>query len=97
MPPPHPGKIWVPGWCLQDAPTPSNRSFDEILLDKIKGPTTGEAAKKHRKVHMKTKIITDQELLDELKEHERENQEKEERRLKKISEKEKKKSSEKKV
>ena len=88
MPPPLPGKVWVPGWCLQDEL--GNKSFDELLLDRIKGPTTGEAAKKRRKVHMKTKIITDNELLEELKQHEREEKEKEEQKLKRAEEREKK-------
>ena len=88
MPPPLPGKVWVPGWCMQDAP--ANRSFDELFLDKIKGPTSGEGVKKRKKVHMKTKLITDTELLEELKAHESEDKAKEQQRLKRFEEKEKK-------
>ena len=93
MPAAIPGKIWVLGWCLQDAPTPANRSFDELLLDKIKGPASGPKAKKRRKVHMKTKIITDEEVLEELREQERAEKEKAERKEQRKAEREAKKKA----
>ena len=67
-PPLIPGKIWVPVWSLQDPPTieVTNKSFEEIVLDKIKGPVE-KPVKTRRKVHMKTKILTDEEYLAELK------------------------------
>ena len=35
-----PGKTWVPVWSLQDPPIieVKNKSFEEIVLDKVKGP-----------------------------------------------------------
>ena len=48
-----PGKGWVPVWSLQRQDTAmakptSNKSFDELLLDKMKGPTNKPAAKRKR-------------------------------------------------
>ena len=73
------GKVWVPLciWTLQDPPSaqPIETSFEEIVLNRIKGPIE-KPAKTRRKVHMRSKIITDQEYLDELKQQEAEAEEK---------------------
>ena len=53
MPPNIPGKIWVPVWTLRE-----NKSFSELVLDKMKGPTNKPPTKR-RKVDRKTAIITD--------------------------------------
>ena len=53
MPPNIPGKIWVPAWTLRE-----NKSFSELVLDKMKGPTNKPPTKR-RKVDRKTAIITD--------------------------------------
>ena len=53
MPPNIPDKIWVPAWTLQE-----NKSFSELVLDKMKGPTNKPPTKR-RKVDRKTAIITD--------------------------------------
>ena len=53
MPPNIPGKIWVPAWTLRE-----NKSFSELVLDKMKGPTNKPPTKR-RKVDQKTAIITD--------------------------------------
>ena len=66
-----PGKRWVPVWSLQRQDTAmakptSNKSFDELLLDKMKGPTNKPAAKRKR-CDFKTKVVTDKTYVDELK------------------------------
>ena len=72
-----PGKVWVPGWCLQDEPAKSDKSLEEIILDKMKGKSSNPAAKR-RKVDLKTKVISNEELLNDLK---REKEEKEQQKL----------------
>ena len=52
MPPNTPGKIWVPAWTLRE-----NKSFLELVLDKMKGPTNKPLIKR-RKVDRKAAIIT---------------------------------------
>ena len=84
-----PGKVWVPVWSLQDeAPnimtstssTHSNKSFEDILLDKIKGPKE-KPVKKRRKIDLKTKVISDEAYLAEIEHLEKEDQEKQEKKL----------------
>ena len=59
-PPPIPGKVWTPVWVPLEIATPKeNQSFQEVALDKMKGP-------KKDKIHLKTKIISDEKLLEEL-------------------------------
>ena len=78
VPSPVPNKLWVPCWCLQEStarstPTSevgetskqSSKDFEELVLDKMKGPTDKPAVKR-RKVDLKTKIVTDAEYLAEL-------------------------------
>ena len=61
MPPSIPGKIWVPAWTLQD-----NKSFSELVLDKMKGHTNKPPTKR-RKVDRKTAVITDPEYAEKLR------------------------------
>ena len=78
-PPPFPGKVWVAAWALQDPPqralntscASTNKSFEELLLDKIKGPQE-KAPVKRRKIDRKTKVITNQQYLDHLKRYDEE-------------------------
>ena len=80
-PQPIPGKVWTPVWVPLEASTPKeNRSFEEIALDKMKGPKK-DKGEKRRKIHLKTKIISDEKLLEELKQQERDRKEKEEKKL----------------
>ena len=65
---PVPGKLWVPVWSLQEpkSVTPeSNKSFDQLVLDKMKDPTNKSAVKR-RKVDLKAKVVTDTSYLKEL-------------------------------
>ena len=48
------GNTWVPAWTLRD-----NKSFSELVLDKMKGPTE-KLPVKCRKIDKKTKVITDE-------------------------------------
>ena len=81
MPPTKvPGKIWVPGWYLTDEPPSTDQSFESLILDKMKGPTTKPAVKR-RKCDLKTRVITNEQLLEELKRQEIEAKEKAERKL----------------
>ena len=61
MPPNIPGKIWVPAWTL-----PENKSFSELVLDKMNGPTNKPPTKR-RKVDWKTAVITDPEYAKKLR------------------------------
>ena len=64
MPPLIPGKVWTPVWTLQDpVAATSQTSFEEIVLDKIKGPRDAMPPVKRRKIDSKTKIITDEQYL----------------------------------
>ena len=70
-PPPIPGKVWVRGWTLinEPKPTSANNSFEELVLNKMKGPQE-KKVKQRKKIDRKTKVITDAEYLEELKKHE---------------------------
>ena len=62
-----PGKTWVAAWTLLDAP--SNKSFEEMILDKMKGKQE-KVVKTRRKIDQKAKVITDPEYLKDLLEKE---------------------------
>ena len=53
MPSQIPSKTWVPAWTLTD-----NKSFSELVLDKMKRPTKKSPVKRG-KIDKKTKVITD--------------------------------------
>ena len=61
MPPNIPGKIWVPAWILRE-----NKSFSELVLDKMKG-STNKPPTKRRKVDQKTAVITNPEYAEKLR------------------------------
>ena len=61
MPPSIPGKIWVPAWTLRDT-----KSFSELVLDKMKGPTNKPPTKR-RKVDRKTAVVTYPEYVGKLR------------------------------
>ena len=61
MPPSIPGKIWVPAWTLR-----GNKSFSELVLDKMKGPINKPPTKR-RKMDRKTAVITDPEYAEKLR------------------------------
>ena len=72
--PAPPGKIWVPIWSLQESKKAAsegsaNKSFEELVLEKMKGPPEKQV-KKRRKVDLMTKIITDEEYVKAIKEKE---------------------------
>ena len=87
-PPPFPGKVWVAAWALQDPPqralntscASTNKSFEELLLDKINGPQE-KAPVKRRKIDRKTKVITSQQYLAHLKRYDEEAEKKTLKRL----------------
>ena len=67
-----PGKVLVPVcvWTLQDE---QNKSFEELILDKMKGPQPKTEQSTRRKIDLKTKVITDPQYLKALKEKEKKN------------------------
>ena len=65
------GNTWVPAWTLRD-----NKSFSELVLDKMKGPTEKQPVK-HRKIDKKMKVITDEVYAQEIQQiHEKQPQKK---------------------
>ena len=65
-------------WSLQEpkSVTPeSNKSFEELVLDEMKGPTNKPAVKR-RKVDLKAKVVTDASYLKELQRLEKEAEDK---------------------
>ena len=71
MPPQIASKTWVPAWTLRD-----NKSFSELVLDKMKGPTEKQPVK-HRKIDKKMKVITDEVYAQEIQQmHEKQPQKK---------------------
>ena len=78
-PVPHkiPGKKWVPAWTLHD----EEKSFEERILNKMVSSSGSKKQVKRRKFDLKTKVITNDQLLAELKRKELEDKEKEERKL----------------
>ena len=93
------GFEWFPTWQLrpkQATSTPlgsssttpqlqssGNKSFEEIVLDKMKGKVDKPPVKR-RKVDCTTKIITDQEYLKKLKDHDDDIKEKEEKKRQRV-------------
>ena len=69
--PAPPGKVWVPIWTLQNeaAQESKNKSFEELVVEKMKGPSD-KPRKKRRKIDLMTKVITDDEYLKAIKEKE---------------------------
>lgn len=61
-PPPVPGKSWVPAWTLQ---TDVNKSFQELVLDKIKGPQEKKPIQR-KKVDATTRVITEKQYVEKL-------------------------------
>ena len=55
------GKIWAPAWTLL-----YSKSFSELVLDKMKGPTNSPPTKR-RKVDRKTAVITNPEYAEKLR------------------------------
>ena len=78
-PMPHkiPGKVWVPAWTLHD----EEKSFEERILNKMVSSSGSKKQVKRRKFDLKTKVITNDQLLAELNRKEQEDREKEERKL----------------
>ena len=78
-PVPHkiPGKKWVPAWTLHD----EEKSFEERILNKMVSSSGSKKQVKRRKFDLKTKVITNDQLLAELNRKEQEDREKEERKL----------------
>ena len=82
------GFHWVPnGWKLvpsnQSTPLNTrNKSFEEVFLDKVKGPVTKPKGKR-MKLDLRGKIITQAGLLNKLKEKQQEKCDKETRKLEK--------------
>ena len=78
-PMPHkiPGKVWVPAWTLHD----EEKSFEERILNKMVSSSGSKKQVKRRKFDLKTKLITNDQLLAELNRKEQEDREKEERKL----------------
>ena len=71
-PPPVPGFVWVAQWTLQRtdhalSSTTPNRSFEEIALDKIKGPQAKDKAVKRKKIDREAKVLTNDKYLESLK------------------------------
>lgn len=80
-PPPIKGKVWVRGWTLIDAPKQQEvreRSFEDRVLDRMKGPQVKKAPQPRKKINKKTKVLTDQAYLGELKRIEDEAKQKQE-------------------
>ena len=60
----EPGKVAIPVWSVQDIRP--NESFEVVILNKMKEPIDKPPVKR-RKVHMKTKVLSDPEYVAELK------------------------------
>ena len=61
-----PGKMWVIGWALIDTPKEVvKRSFQEVIFDKMKGPTHKQQTKR-KQIDKEAKVITEPEYLEEL-------------------------------
>ena len=61
-----PGKMWVIGWALIDTPKEVvKKSFQEVILDKMKGPMQKEQTKR-KQIDKEAKVITKPEYLEEL-------------------------------
>ena len=62
-PMPFKGKVWVPGWVMQEAPS----TFEEKILSAIKGPLD-KPKPVRRKVDWKTKVMSTEYYLEKLSE-----------------------------
>ena len=62
----EPGNICIPVWSVQKCAPQREISFEMAILNRMKGPADKPVAKR-RKVHMKTKVLTDEEYVAELK------------------------------
>ena len=88
-----PGFKWIPRWTLEPTYLPEtsqtiqNKSFEELFLDKIK-PMKKSPQKKRSRVNLSATIVSDENLLQQLKEKESEKNEKKEKRKVAPSEKE---------
>ena len=60
-----PGKKWVPMWTIQNST--GNKSFEELVLDKIKGPQVKKKTTR-RKVDLTAKVTTESTYVEKLKE-----------------------------
>ena len=61
------GKMWVIGWVLTDTPKEVvEKIFEEVILDKMKGPTQKEQTKR-KKIDREAKVIAEPEHLEEFK------------------------------
>ena len=82
-PQPVPGFIWVAQWSLQRViatPAPSARkSFEELALEKIKGPQPEKPKKARKKIDRDSKVITSSEYLESLRALEEEEKQKKEK------------------
>ena len=67
-----PGKVWVRAWILQD----ERKSFEIRILNKMVRSSSSKKQVKRRKVDLKTKVITNNQLLLQLKQKEQEDEEK---------------------
>ena len=63
-PAPVSGYCWVPAWTLQK--DTGDKSFEELVLDKIKGPQQKKQVKR-RKIDATTKVITDEKYVEKLR------------------------------
>ena len=61
-----PGKVWVPAWTLHD----EEKSFEERILNQVVGSSSFKKQVKRRKIYLKAKEITNNQLLPELKQKE---------------------------
>ena len=70
-PPPVPGKKWVLGWMLIDktraSPSKSEKSFEKLALEKLKGSDKAKKPQKRKRIDFKTKVITQSEYLEGIK------------------------------
>ena len=74
MPQKIPGKVWVPAWTLQD----EEKSYEERILNKMVHSSGSKNQVKQRKIDLKIKVITNDQLPAELKQKEQEDKEIEE-------------------
>ena len=67
-PAPVSGKEWIVTWSLIDkastsTPSPSNRSSEEIMLNKLKGLVRKNSARKRQKIDFKARTVLNKESL----------------------------------
>ena len=92
-----PGFKWIPSWEMAPtnsscsrightqktlSPNVQNKSFGDVFLDKIK-PLQKEPNNKRRKVNLSAAIISDKDLLEQMKIDEEENENKKKKRKRK--------------